>query len=158
MDVDLNEGHPANLGTAWDIEVDILMSKFGASLQTARDFVILQWLIGGDTRPYSAFVVREHLPAPQVVVYLAWMLNPREGTEKNIPYRLEIGQRGKRGRPHNLEVRVRNKLIYEQMKILMSANVSYDSALDHIDDFFPGQQRETIEKAYKQECLKRRGN
>ena len=148
---------PSDPCQPWDIAVDRQVRINGASPGLARDFVILQWLAQGDTRPYSDFTARGHEPDREVTRYLGMMLNPSDNTEKEIPYRLEIRQRGRRGRPVNPQTAVRDGLIFDQVTGMKAEGIRYDGALDRVADMFPGDQRDMIEKAYKNECA-RRGN
>ena len=45
--------------------------------------------------------------------------------------------------------------MYDNMKSIMDAGTRYNDALDHINDMFEGDQRDTIEKAYQREKRKR---
>ena len=148
---------PSDPCQPWDISVDQLVLCNGASPGLARDFVILQWLAQGDTRPYSDFTARGHQPGREVTRYIGMMLNPSDDTEKEIPCRLEVRHRGRRGRPVNPQTAVRDGLIFDQVTRMKAERISYDGALDRVADMFPGDQRDMIEKAYKKECA-RRGN
>ena len=65
--------------------------------------------------------------------------------------------RGRRGRPVNPQTAVRDGLIFDQVTRMKAEGISYDGALDRVADMFPGDQRDMIEKAYKNECA-RQGN
>ena len=46
-------------------------------------------------------------------------------------------------------------MIFQNMQALMDGGITYDRALDQVNDMFPGDHRHTIERAYKQEKRKR---
>lgn len=140
--------------TAWDIQVDQLVREYGETLDTARDRVILYWLSKGDTRPFTAFVETGHTPCKQVIIYLAWMMNPAPETESEIPYSLKITQRGRVGRRRDPENDVRDDLIRKYVDKLREQGLKYDAAIDKVADLFledlqDTDPRETVEKAYK---------
>ena len=141
--------------TPWDIQIDRLVRDKGVSVSMARDTVILDWLIKGDTSPYSALVEQNHMPGREVVRYLGWMMNPAPGTEETIPFSLKVSQRGRRGARQYPGNEVRDSQVYDNMKSIMDAGTRYNDALDHINDMFEGDQRDTIEKAYQREKRKR---
>ena len=141
--------------TPWDIQIDRLVRDKGVSVSMARDTVILDWLIKGDTSPYSALVKQNHMPGREVVRYLGWMMNPATGTEETIPFSLKVSQRGRRGARPYPGNEVRDSLVYDNMKSIMDAGTRYNDALDHINGMFEGDQRDTIEKAYQREKRKR---
>lgn len=145
----MNSSEPSIPETAWDVEVDKLVRVSGITTSAARDMVILTWLKKGDTRPFTAFVTTGHHPAIEVVRYIAWMLNPADGTKKQVPFRLKIDQRGRRGARASAELDTRDRIIYAYTRKLMNNGVSYDLAIDQTAAEFGGEQRDLVEKIYK---------
>ena len=141
-------------GKAWDIRVDQLMRKANASQQVARDFVILEWLLKGNTVPFTAFVIQGHSPSVEIIRYVALMMNPAKGTDEIVPYALEVSSRGRKGRRPDHEIEVRGKLTAQYVERLMKEGKSYDEALfevaevlgEGLDSDIP---RDTVEKDYK---------
>jgi hypothetical protein len=140
-------------GMPWDISVDQLVREQNASQQVARDYVILDWLHQGDTRPFTAFVRVGHVPCRDVMLYLAQMMNPADDTENEIPFSLAVKSRGQKGRRSNPENRVRDKLMAQNVERFMET-MSYHEALyaaaELMDVDGDGTNRfDTVEKAYK---------
>ena len=139
-------------GTPWDIRVDQLIREFGATQQDARDLVILDWLIKGDTVPFTAFVLQGHVPGGEVIKYVALMMNPAKGTDEHVPYALEVSSRGRKGRRSSPTIEFRNKLLGENVERRMET-MSYNKALDEVADLLgeglDNDPRDTVEKAYK---------
>ncbi len=139
-------------GTPWDIRVDQLMRENNATQQVARDLVILDWLLKGDTRPFTAFVTQGHGPGNEVIKYIALMMNPAKGTDEYVPYALEVSSRGRKGRRSSPTIEMRDKLLAQNVERLMETN-SYNEALDEVADLLgeglDNDPRDTVEKAYK---------
>ena len=139
-------------GTPWDIRVDQRMREDGATQQVARDIVILDWLMKGDTTPYTAFVLQGHAPGAEVIKYIALMMNPAKGTDDTIPYALEVNSRGRKGRRPDPAIELRNELLAQNVERLMETK-SYNEALDQVADMLgeglDTDPRDTVEKAYK---------
>ncbi len=139
-------------GTTWDIRVDQLMQNANASQQVARDFVILEWLLKGDTVPFTAFVIQGHIPSLTIIKYIALMMNPAKGTDEIVPYALEVRSRGRKGRRSSPTIEFRNKLLGENVERRMET-MSYNKALDEVADLLgeglDNDPRDTVEKAYK---------
>ncbi len=139
-------------GTPWDIRVDQLMRKANATQQVARDFVSLDWLIKGDTAPFTAFVIQGHIVGIEVIKYVALMMNPAKGTDEHVPYALKVSSRGRKGRRRDPAIQQRNKLLAQNVERLMETK-SYNEALDEVADLLgeglDNDPRDTVEKAYK---------
>ena len=139
--------------TPWDIRVDQLMREYNATQQIARDLVILDWLLKGDTRPFTAFVIKgHHIPGIEVIRYVALMMNPAKGTDENVPFALVISSRGRKGRRRNPAIEIRDKLLAQKVELLMETK-SYNEALNEVADLLgeglDSDSRDTVEKAYK---------
>ncbi len=141
-------------GRPWDIRVDQLMQKANVPQKLARDYVILEWLIKGNTVPFTAFVIQGHIPSVEIIKYVALMMNPAKGTDEIVPYALEVSSRGRKGRRPDPEIEVRGKLTAQYVERLMKEGKSYDEALfevaevlgEGLDSDIP---RDTVEKDYK---------
>ncbi len=145
-------------GTPWDIRVDQLIREFGATQQDARDLVILDWLIKGDTVPFTAFVLQGHVPGGEVIKYVALMMNPAKGTDETVPFALEVSSRGRKGRRPDPRIEARGKLTAQYVERLMKEGKSYNEAVDivtqiivkdQIDKYVDAEPRDTVEKYYK---------
>ncbi len=111
-------------GTPWDICVHKFMQDSDVTQQIARDFVILEWFIKGNTVPFTAFVLQVHVPGDEVIKYIALMMNPAKGTDEIVPYALEVSSRGRKGRRPDPEIEVRGKLTAQYVERLMKEGKS----------------------------------
>ncbi len=143
---DLSENIPSN---PWDIHVDLLERLDGADTQTARDWVILEWLTQGDTRAFSYFVFHGHQPGKEVIGTIALMMNRIEGRPSVVPYALVSKSLGTKGRRPNPETKVRDKIICMNVERKISEGSTYNAAIDEVTDLLGTEQRDTVEKAYK---------
>ncbi len=139
-------------GTAWDIRVDQRMRENNATQQVARDLVILDWLIKGDTAPFTAFVIQGHIPSVKIIKYVAWMMNPAKGTDETVPFALVVSSRGRKGRRPDPRIEQRDRLLAQNVERLMETK-SFNEALDEVADLLgeglDNDPRDTVEKAYK---------
>lgn len=140
-----------DLDTPWDISADLYVKMRGVSMSEARDAVILDWLQAGYTGAYTAFVIKQgHSPGRLVLEYVALMMNPADGTEVSVPFKLSVKGRRGAGRRRNPEKTLRDRLIFEQVRRRMDNEMTYDEAITAVDnECLGGGQRDTIEKAYK---------
>ncbi len=141
-------------GTAWDVRVDQLMNENEFSLQSARDWVITDWLYKGDTRPFTDFVSQGHVPCIEIIKYLALMMNPLKGLKKSPPYILVIKSQGRKGRRPDPEIEMRSRLTAQRVEHLIKKGMSYENAIfdvaellgEGLDSDIPS---DTVEKDYK---------
>ena len=112
----------------------------------------MDWLLKGDTAPFTAFVTQGHVPGDEVIKYLALMMNPAKRTDEIVPYALEVSSRGRKGRRSSPRIELRDNLLGEKVERLMETK-SYNEALDDVEDLLgeglDSDPRDTVEKAYK---------
>ena len=138
--------------TPWEIRVDQHMRKNNATQQVARDFVILEWLHKGDTVPFTALILKGHVPGDKVIKYVALMMNPAKGTDEIIPYALKVSSRGRKGRRPSPTIELRDELLAENVELQMetkSCNQALDKVADLLGEALDNDPRDTVEKAYK---------
>lgn len=103
--------------TPWDIEADLLPAHWGLTIDQRRDYVIERWLIvGGDTRPFFDWVLRErHKPSRRVVEIVAQMMAKSAGIELPSdmapPFGLTIDRAGHAHGPKDMAAEVRDYCI-----------------------------------------------
>jgi hypothetical protein len=126
-------------GTAWDTHVQWTMQARNLSISEAMDAVAIAWLKRGDERACAEFLLRGHLPGPNLARFLAWMLvnedNARHlptSLEKEVPYRFELRPRsGQRGRRQSVENAIRDIVIASNVYNLMR-EMSYEAAIARV--------------------------
>ena len=107
--------HPTD--TAWGSEADYFHRMTGETIEYCRDFVILRYLFAGDTRPLAALLASGCAPGPAVLRHLSAMLQPADGTEDKVPFRLNIKDRLQRKGPRSdPEIAWRNFLISKNVE------------------------------------------
>ena len=130
--------------TPWDIRVDELMREGNVTQQVARDFVIFDWLRKGNTGPYTALVVKGHVPCIQIIKYIALIMNPAEGTDIIVPFALVVNSRGRKGRRPDPNIELRDRLLAQNVEHLMETK-SYNDALDEVADILGDSLAATLE-------------
>jgi len=142
------EGHPWSLTeTPWGTEADYAHRVTGEPIEQCRDYVIMRYLMEGDTRPLAALFSLGHAPGTMVLDYVAGMLHPADGTETEIEYILKPKRRnGKPGPLPSPETKwtgllttlnvlertnddgeYRNTVFYDVAKELPSGNKAYET-------------------------------
>lgn len=153
-------------GTPWDIEALEVARDYGRSIVNARDIVILDWLMKGDTRPFADWVMYEHVPSREVLLALAVMMtradNPRFdppglGDPKLIEvakmFTLGLEVRGKGKRTPDPATIVRNRYIAREVARAMQRGLSREKAVGFVTDWLTGigiyMGTDAVEAAYK---------
>ncbi len=116
----------------FDGEVSRLMQQPGVTEQLARDYVVLRYLLLGDTRALAHWLEGDYCPGKKVKALLSVMLQP-ERTDaadpsktykidvKAVPFELKAKRRdGKRGAPRDPTADERNRVVRENYDQLMS--------------------------------------
>jgi len=141
----------SQLSTPWVQQATDISEKTGANFETARDHVILEYLLrSGDVRPLAGLMQSGEAPGPKVLKCLAAMLeHPAPGDERvSLPYILQA--KGKGGRKvKSGELPWRDHLLSKTMEQKMAEGVKYALAPDDIAAELDGIiDRETIRDAY----------
>lgn len=152
--------------TPWDIEALAVERCHARSTRNARDIVIMDWLVKGDTRPFADWVMCGHAPSHKVLLALAVMMaradNPhfdpagvadpaiREVADC-FPLGIEVTGKGKRtSDPANV---VRDKIIAREMVKVIARGLSRERAagfvMDWLADIGIHMGSDNVEKAYK---------
>src|SRR5215471_19324877 len=122
-------------GTPWGIETEHYARESGLPFNVCRDFVILRWLQKGDATPLALLFALGHAPGPAVLKHVAGMLNPdlQQPNGLQTTFRLDVkratGAKGRRDSPEN---DVRDLLLYQNVKRLMSDGLSYEAAVANL--------------------------
>jgi hypothetical protein len=163
--------------TPWDIAVDLLVKERRLSLNQARDAVIKDWLIKGDTRPLAVFLLQSHRPGIEVRICLAKMLLERPPTPvvlvdplgksppQPLPFRLIAVPRSRRkGNRADPALAVRNEILARHVRRRMPpyGSETLESAALSLEEEFSGYpdrsgrpiSSDTIAKAYSSEKSK----
>lgn len=146
------------MSTAWDISAQELCDEKGAPLQVARDFVIIKWLLMGDTRPFYSWVLGGHEPSFEVVRLVAAMMakadSPdalRAEVKTILPYGLSIAGK-KRGDRSNPELEVRDHFIYREVERKIAVGEKYEAAIAAVHEWLPDAgvsvSHQTVRNAY----------
>ncbi len=146
------QGHPWSLeDTPWGQEAVYVHRTRGSPLSACRDAVILRYLIAGDTRPLAALLTLGVAPHPIVLRHLSAMLQPSDGTEDKVPFRLNVKDRlGRKGRRHDPEIGWRNFLLSENVERKMEEREKYEfGAIPYVASLLSGDD-ETHGKQYEQ--------
>lgn len=152
--------------TAWDIRAAEVARDHNQSMDDARNYVILEWLREGDTRAFCSWILRGHLPSPNVLRAIAVMMARADNAKfcpagfddpemseiaELFPLGLKVTRKGKRGR--DLEIVERDKRAALEVAKEMARGSGYDRALDVVTSWLPKVgvhiERDAVEKAYK---------
>jgi hypothetical protein len=152
------EGNPWDLeSTPWGTETDYVHRETGEPLNKCRDYVILRYLMEGDTRPLAALFSIGRAPGPAVLDYLAAMLHPAEGTEEEIKYALKSKRRsGKSGPLPNPETKWINLLTsLNVLKQTDEDNVYKNTAFYDVAAMLPSGSKayETVKAEYNKRAV-----
>lgn len=89
-------------GTDWDVEAQLAVDG-GLDLAEARDLVIGRYMVAGDMRPFSEWVLQGHQPSSLVLTALAWITRERvpDSIADKLPFALtrKLRKGGKNSRP-----------------------------------------------------------
>lgn len=150
--------HP--LDTSWGSEAAYYHRMSGEPIECTRDFVILRYLFDGDTRPLAALLVSGHAPGPAVLRHLSKMLQPADGTEDKIPFRLDVKDRlGRKGRRRDPEIPWRNFLISKNVEREIAEGEKYEfDAILNVASMMPNAHKayQTVRDAYDERHRKKR--
>jgi len=155
------EGDPwGQLSTPWVQQATDISEKTGEKFETARDYVILEYLVNsGDVRPLAGLMQMGEAPGPKVLRYMAAMLgHPAEiDSQTTLPYILR--PRGQGGRKtKDGELPWRDHLLSKTMEQQMAEGTKYAYAPDDISKELDGIiNRETIRDAYDYRHPKAKG-
>jgi hypothetical protein len=142
--------HPTD--TPWGSEADYYHRRTDESFEYCRDFVILRYLMDGDTRPLAALMTLGRAPGPAVLQYLAAMFHPAGGSEDKVPISLVRKRRnGKAGPYPNPENKWRDTLFAEQVKKLLAEGKNYEfEAIPTVAEMLPNalKAKQTVRDAY----------
>lgn len=131
----------------WDGEAIDVARDHGRSIGNARDLVIMDWLLKGDTRPLSDWLMRGHVPSAEVMKALAvmlvrghpdadqkWFDNPAvKETAEIFTLGLTVVGKGKRsGDPVN---HARDKRIALEAARLMASEKTEDEAFKEVSEW-----------------------
>ena len=152
------QGHPWSLkDTPWGQEAEHANKTHGWPINSCRDAVILHYLIAGDTRPLAALLTLGRAPGPAVLRYLSAMLQPADGTEDKVPFRLNVKDRlGRKGRRRDPEIAWRNFLLSENVERKMEEGEKYEfGAIPYVASMLSGDDKtggdkyeQTVRDAY----------
>jgi hypothetical protein len=148
------------------------MRDEGLLIEAARDRVINEWLLQGDTRALAALLIDGHLPGDSVRLVLALMLLDESEAEATIerlgldlelwslPYRLEPRGKPRSGRLANKNDE-RDRLLAENINLLMQQGMPYKVAINTVYNMvrYSGGSigTQTIRSAFKKYCSKKTG-
>jgi len=146
-------GHPWHpTDTPWGSDADFFHRMTDETPEYCRDFVILRYLMDGDTRPLAALMALGRAPSPAVLKHLAAMLHPAEGSEEKNPISLVRKRRnGKAGPYPNPELKWLGNLQSEQVKIKMAEGANYEfEAIPEVAKMLPNglKAEQTVRDAY----------
>ena len=151
----------SQLSTPWVQQATDLSEKKDTLFETARDYVILDYLINfGDIRPLADLLQAGQSPGSEVLRYLAAMMGfpPESDREIPIPYIMKVSGQGGR-KVKSGEMPWRDELLSKMMVQKMAAGAKYAYAPDDIARELDGEiDRETIRKAYDFRHPKPKGN
>ncbi len=142
--------HPTD--TAWGSEADYFHRMTGKTVEYCQDFVILRYLFAGDTRPLAALLASGCAPGPAVLRHLSAMLQPADGTEDKVPFRLNVQDRlQRRGPRHDPEITWRNFLLSKNVEREMDEEGKYEwHAIPNVASMLPNAEKayQTVRDAY----------
>ncbi len=149
----------------WDGEALAVARDHDRSIGNARDLVIMDWLIKGDTRPLSDWLLRGHVPDTAVMKAVAvmlvrghpdadqrWFSDPAVREVADVfTLRLEVAGKGKRGRdPAIVE---RDKRIALEVAREMARGSSLEKACEVVAEWLVSIDydlgTDAVAKAYK---------
>lgn len=109
----------------------------GATIEQARDWIILQCLEGGETSAFVYFETLGHQPGREVLRMLSLMLTDamhiRDPGQAIAPFALIAKRRdGKAGRRDGPLVEMRNQLIALNVKALIDGGMKADAAIPRV--------------------------
>ena len=147
------EGNPWDLeSTPWGTEANYAHQITEEPLNLCRDYVILRYLMEGDTRPLAALFSIGHAPGAAVLDYLVGMLHPAEGTDEEVKYVLKSKRRnGKSGPLPNPETKWINLLTsLNVLKQVDEENVYKNTAFYDVAAMLPSGSKayETVKAEY----------
>lgn len=133
----------------WEIDEFEIKERKGVPDAEARNFVIMQWLRKGDTRPFYDWVLCGHRPSREIIEAVAHMMMRADSPgydpantdnpdlAASLPYGLAVNY-GSAGRPPNPEKEVLKHLAGRYSSNRMDAGVKGESAdydtLDFLKD------------------------
>ena len=142
--------HPTD--TAWGSEADYFHRMTGETIEYCRDFVVLRYLLDGDTRPLAALLASGRAPGPAVLRYLSAMLQPADGTEDKVPFRLNVKDRlQQKGARHDPEIMWRDFLLSKNVEREMNEGGKYEwHAIPNVASMLPNAEKayQTVRDAY----------
>ena len=155
------QGHPWHpTDTPWGSEAEYVYRMTGDTIECCRDRVIVRYLMAGDTRPLAALLSLGRAPSPAVLRYLSAMLHPADGTEDEMPFRLDVKDRLQRkGRRRDPENWWRDILISKNVEREMDEGGKYEwHAIPNVASMFsnPDKVRQTVRDAYDKYHPKKR--
>jgi len=122
----------SQLSTPWVQQATDQSEKTGALFETARDHVILDYLINsGDVRPLAGLFQAGQSPGSEVLQYVAAMMGfpPESDLEITTPYIMKV--RGQGGRKvKSGEIPWRDELLSKMMEQKIAADKKYAYAPD----------------------------
>lgn len=148
----------------FDGEVARYTQKDGATKQQARDFVVLRYLMAGDTRALAYLLQGNYMPGKAVRTLLSLMLQPEvQDTEdpetinsidrEGIPYELVAKKRdGTAGRKSDPVVAEKNQALadqYYKRKNETGSGTSDSVIAKMVEDFGPEISESMIREATK---------
>ncbi|RFC67202.1 hypothetical protein [Mesorhizobium denitrificans] len=150
----------------WDGEALAVAREHNRSMGNARDLVIMDWLIKGDTRPLSDWLLRGHVLGQEVITALAvmlirghpdadlrWLDDPAVKETADI-FRLGLKVAGKPRGGGDPALHVRHKRIaLEVAYAIRSMNMNELEAFEYVSEWARsnGQRRmgpDNVKKAY----------
>lgn len=148
----------------WDGDAFAVARDHDRSIGNARDLVIMDWLIKGDTRPLSDWLMRGHAPGAEVMKALAVMLvrghldadqrwfddaSVKE-TAEIFTLGLSVVGKGKRGGDPALRVRDKHiALEVAKAKRSMTELEAFEYVADWLGTIGHRMSAHNVEKAYK---------
>ncbi len=141
-------------GNPWGIMAWEFHHETGKLIGDCVDNVIVHYLQLGKVHPLTAIFELGLTPSPKVSQFLAQMLEPSTGTEKQVPYKFDVKRRsGKAGEFSDPSTAIRDWLIYKQAVRLGATRRGYrDRAVEAARNIFEPDHRpsfDTALKAYK---------
>ena len=154
-------------GTAWDIRAIEVTKSSGVSMDDARNYVIMERLKVGDTRPFADWIMCGHRPSPGVLRAVAVMMT-RGDNQRFDPaglgdpdlieiaevFPLSLVAVGNGKRKGDLDVEQKNRIVAREFWRLRAEGVGYGPALDQVTEWLSeigiGMSRDAVEKASKQ--------
>jgi hypothetical protein len=141
-----------SLDTGWGSEADYFHRMTGESVEYCKDCVILRYLMAGDTRPLAALMMSGRAPGPAVLKHVSAMLQPADGTENEVPFRLNVKSRLKqKGRRRDPEKSWRDLLISKNVERILEEGGKYEwHAIPEVAAMLPnaGKAHQTVRDAY----------